>query len=337
METLKAPDQRADAPESRGAAERTALLSDLLSRLRLSGAIFMLGEYGEPWAFETPRSEQLTALLSKGFERLIPFHAIRTGRAWVAGDRSAHPLEVGDVAIVSQAQQHRVGSGPPSTKAVPIGELLPPLPWTEMPVVRIDGGGQRTEIVCGYFRCDEPLFNTVLRHLPPIFVVRPQGLAADFFSAAINYAMSRPAGVEAALNARLPELLLAEALRIFSESAPSANGWLAATLDPVIGRALPLIHADPMREWNVEDLAREAATSRTVLVERFHRLLAQTPMQYVTEWRMQIAADLLRSSTLKIADIAERIGYGSDAAFARAFRRHVGVWPAQYREAAPQQ
>lgn len=326
-----------DAPNPSGThlsarAERNALLADVLSHVRLSGAIFMRGEYGEPWAFETPETRQLSAMLAQGFERLIPFHAVTTGRAWVDSEGVNHVLEVGDLAIVSHAHQHRLGGGPPPDRATPIGKLIPPLPWTEMPVVRIDGGGDRTEIICGYFRCDEPLFNNVLRYLPPIFVVRPQGAAAEFFAATMNYAASGATGVEAALTARLPEILLAEALRLFSESSPQANGWLAATGDPVIGRALELLHEDPVREWTVEDLAREAGTSRSVLSDRFNRLLEQSPMQYLTEWRMQLAADLLRSTTLKIADIADRVGYGSDAAFSRAFHRHVGVWPAEFRE-----
>lgn len=316
-------------------AERSALLSDVLSRVRLSGAIFMRGDYNEPWAFETPQSEILSAMLAKGFERLIPFHAVTTGRAWVDGEGIHHALEVGDLAIVSHAHQHRLGGGPPPKSATPIGELIPPLPWTEMPVVRIDGGGEHAEIICGYFRCDEPLFNNVLRYLPPVFVVRPQGPAADFFAATMNYAASESAGIEATLSARLPEILLAEALRLFSESSPQANGWLAATLDPVVGRALTLMHNDPMRDWSVDELAREAGASRSVLADRFTRLLEQSPMQYLTEWRMQLAADLLRSTTLKIADIAERVGYGSDAAFSRAFRRHVGSWPADYRDERP--
>jgi AraC-like DNA-binding protein len=308
-----------------------SLLADFIYHVRLSGAIFMLGEYRAPWAFESPPSEQLRGLLSKGFERLIPFHAIRTGSAWVETGEMRHRLEVGDLAVISQASQHRVGAG--VVEAIPIGHLVPPLPWSAMPVVRIDGGGERTEIVCGYFRCDEPLFNTVLRYLPPLFVVRPQGPAADFFSATMNYVLAQPVGVEAVLNARLPELLLAEALRLFSETA-EAGGWLAATLDPVIGRSLALVHADPIHDWTIEELARESGTSRTVLAERFNRVLQQTPMQYLAEWRMQIAADLLRSSTFKIADIAQRVGYGSDAAFSRAFRRHVGRWPAEFRETA---
>lgn len=333
MDSLERPARTPDLSPKPGRSDNAALLADVLSRIRLAGAIFMRGEYSEPWAFETPPSPQLVAMLAKGSERLIPFHVVRLGRAWVDGDGLHRELQLGDLAILPHAQQHWLGGGSVPDRAVPIGALLPPQPWTSMPVVRLDGGGERTEIVCGYFRCDEPLFNSVLRHLPPVFVVRPEGPVAEFFTATMNYVMSEPPGTEreAPLTARLPELLLAEALRLFSQSSAQDNGWLAATLDPVIGRALALLHADPARDWTVDDLAREAGTSRSVLADRFNRLLEQSPMQYLTEWRMQIAADLLRSGGLKIADIAERVGYGSDAAFSRAFHRQVGVWPADFR------
>ena len=333
MDTLEQPSRTPELSPKAGRIDNAALLGDVLSRIRLAGAIFMRGEYGEPWAFETPPSRQLVAMLAKGSERLIPFHVVRVGRAWVDGDHMHRELQVGDLAILPHAQQHWLGGGRIPDHAAPIGTLLPPPPWATMPVVRMDGGGERTEIVCGYFRCDELLFNSVLRHLPPIFVIRPEGAVADFFTATMNYVMSEPpgAGREAPLTARLPELLLAEALRLFSQSELQDNGWLAATLDPIIGRALALLHADPARDWTVDDLAHAAGTSRSVLAERFSRLLEQSPMQYLTEWRMQIAADLLRNGGLKIADIAERVGYGSDAAFSRAFHRQVGVWPADFR------
>jgi transcriptional regulator GlxA family with amidase domain len=204
-----------------------------------------------------------------------------------------------------------------------------------MPVCRIDGGGELAEIDCGYFRCDELLFNTVLRHLPPVFVVRPTGTGAQLLLAAMDVAVeeaSRNGGFQSPLNARLPELLLVEALRLHAEGNPLATGWLAATGDPIVGRALRLIHDDPVFEWTVDELARRAATSRSVLGERFRELLAQSPMAYIAEWRMQIAANLLRTTALKLADIAERCGYGSEPAFSRAFHRHVGMAPAQWRE-----
>jgi len=188
-------------------------------------------------------------------------------------------------------------------------------------------------MVCGYFRCDELLFNAVLRRLPPVFLIRPSGAAAALFNAAVDYALedgSRSGGVTAMDH--VTELLLRESLRHYAEQASDASGWLAATSDPVVSRALKLLHDDPGRDWSADDLARRANTSRSVLGARFKALLGQSPIRYLVEWRMQIAADLLRTSDLKLAAIAERAGYGSEAAFSRAFRRHLGQWPAEWRE-----
>ena len=188
-------------------------------------------------------------------------------------------------------------------------------------------------MICGYFRCDELLFNTVLRRLPPVFAVRPAGRVATLLDAAVDYAVedgSRCGGVTAMDH--INELLLTEALRLHADQASDADGWLAASNDPVVGRALKLMHDEPDRDWNAEELARRANTSRSVLGERFKALLGQSPIHYLAEWRMQLAADLLRTTQLKLAAVAERAGYGSEAAFSRAFRRHVGQSPAEWRD-----
>jgi AraC-like DNA-binding protein len=131
------------------------------------------------------------------------------------------------------------------------------------------------------------------------------------------------------------EMLFIEFLRRYAARlAPGATGWFAALNDPILGRALPLVHADPARRWTVEDLAHEAGTSRTVLAERFHTVLEQAPMEYVTGWRMQLAADQIRNSGDGIAAIAARVGYESEAAFNRAFKRVTGITPGRWREGA---
>jgi transcriptional regulator GlxA family with amidase domain len=197
--------------------------------------------------------------------------------------------------------------------------------------LRHGGDGEATELVCGYFRCDELLFNSFLRSLPPLLKIRPAGTTAALLEAALSRALEDGADTSAV---RLPELLLVEALRLYSSQAPATTGWLAATNDPVVSRALKLIHDDPLRDWTADDLARAAATSRSVLGDRFRALLGQSPIHYLAEWRMQLAANLLVSTELKLAAIAERAGYGSEAAFSRAFHRHVGMSPAQWRSPA---
>jgi AraC-like DNA-binding protein len=334
---IETPRALIGTPDPASDQERTGLLSDVLSRVRLSGAIFLRGEYSAPWAFDSPESRDLAALLAPHAERLVLFHVIKEGRAWVSARGERIEVEPGDLVVLPHADRHLMGSVEP-TEPVPIASLLPPPPWHEVPVCRFDGGGPTTGVVCDYLECDDLLFNSFLRHLPPLFRVRPAaGPTRELIQACIGYALdeSRQAREgRVALTARMPELLLIEALRLYSEQSAADSGWLAAIDDAIVGRALALLHAEPRRKWTVEDLARRAATSRSVLDERFRKLLGQSPMRYVAEWRMQLAAEQLRNTPAKLADIAEAIGYGSEEAFSRAFQRHVGVSPARWRSDA---
>lgn len=305
------------------------LLSDVLGRIRLSGSLFLKGAYSSPWAFDSPGNCALIDLLSPGAERLIVFHSVQRGRLWVTAAGHRVELEEGDLAILPAAHRHLLGSHE-MVEPVQIGDLLPPAPWSEIPVLQHGGDGELTELVCGYFRSDELLFNSFLRSLPPVIRIRPTGNAATLFDAVLSRALEDgPLGDGA--TARLPELLLVEALRLYSSEAPLATGWLAATNDPVVSRALKLIHDDPLREWSVAELSRAAATSRSVLGDRFRELLGQSPIHYLAEWRMQLAANLLVATELRLSAVAERVGYSSEAAFSRAFHRHVGKSPAQWR------
>lgn len=315
---------------SRGAGTTAgSLLSDVLGRIRLSGSLFLKGAYSAPWAFDSPGNCALIDLLSPGAERLIVVHIVRRGRLWISAAGQRLEFEEGDLAILPAAHRHLVGSHE-QVEPVQIRDLLPPTPWSEIPVLQHGGGGDVTDLVCGYFRSDELLFNSFLRSLPPLIRIRPTGNAAALFDAVLSRALEDgPLGDGGA--ARLPELLLVEALRLYSSEAPLATGWLAATNDPVVSRALKLIHDDPLRDWTVAELSRAAATSRSVLGERFRALLGQSPIHYLAEWRMQLAANLLVATELRLSAIAEQAGYSSEAAFSRAFHRHVGKSPAQWR------
>jgi AraC-like DNA-binding protein len=314
----------------------TDLLSDALARVRLSGAIFLRGEYGAPWALDSPESQDLVQVLAPGAKRLILFHIVREGRCWVSARGDKVELEAGDVAVLPFADRHVMGS-PGSGKAVPIAELLPPPPWSGVQTCRVDGGGEKTGVVCGYLKCDDLLFNPFLRLLPPLFRVRPQaGPAAEWMSACVRFALeqgdsARPGS--ATMMARLPELLFVEALRLHAQDLPgNETGWLAALQDPVVGDALSHLHAEPAHKWTVTELATRCFTSRSVLDERFRRLLDCSPIRYLAEWRLELAADLLRSTRMKIAAVAEQVGYESEEAFSRAFRRRVGTSPARWRD-----
>ncbi|HWA19649.1 MAG TPA: AraC family transcriptional regulator [Devosia sp.] len=330
---IETPDLVTKTPRAAAPTDyREALLRDLLSHIRLSGALFLRGHYSAPWGLDSPGNCDLADIVSPGAERLLVFHAVRRGRVHVSAKGRTIEAVAGELAILPHADRHVMGSID-VTEPMQIAMLLPPTPWNEIPVVRVSGGGEEAECVCGYFRCDELLFNAVLRRLPSIITVRPAGTVAILLDAAIEHALadgSRSGGAIAM--AHLTELLLSEALRLYAEQSNEASGWLAAASDPVVGRALKLLHDDPGRDWNAEDLARAANTSRSVLGERFKSLLGQSPIHYLGEWRMQLAADLLRSTEFRLAEIAERSGYGSEAAFSRAFHRHVGASPAQWRE-----
>ena len=194
-----------------------------------------------------------------------------------------------------------------------------------------------TRVLCGYLHCDDLLFNPVLRALPRLIHVRPSsGEAAQWREASLRYTLEQagkagPAG--AALLARVPELVLVDCLRQYAESLPEKQtGWLAGLRDPVVGRALVLIHAQPDKSWTVTGLARSVAVSRSILAERFRQVLGVSPMRYLSQWRLQLAAGLLRDGGRGVAAVAARVGYESEAAFSRAFKRHLGASPAAWRE-----
>jgi AraC-like DNA-binding protein len=315
---------------------RTAqrLLEDVLGMIHLSGALIIRAEFTDPWSYDSPEGDSLKQFLALDDEkRLILFHLVPEGRCWVelqSGDRVE--LEGGDVVVIPYADQHRVGS-PGADRPVPINDLLPPLPWTELPVIRYGGGGRSTSFVCGYIVCDDLLFNPFLRALPRLFRVRPpEGPTAAWTKATVQYALE---GAPPAAAHRLFELIFVEMMRLYGEGmSPEQAGWLAALSDPVIGRALSHLHSVPTEAWTVVELAKRVGTSRSVLDDRFRKRLGRAPMRYLTEWRLQLAAELLRTSTLALAEIADRVGYDSEASFNRAFRRHVGAPPARWRDRA---
>ena len=218
-----------------------------------------------------------------------------------------------------------------------ITTLLPPPPWTEFPHIDYGGNGETTRVVCGYLRGDAVLFDPVLRALPPLFVVRPpDGPAAAWLQASVEYALTDPPPLYHGLsraNQRLPELLFIEVLRLYLHDSDDAEvtGWLAALRDPVVGQALSLLHADPAHDWTVAELASAVAASKTVLVDRFGTLLGRPPIRYLTEWRLNLASGLLRTTGLGVAEIGARVGYTSEEAFSRAFKRSLGQAPAHWR------
>ena len=320
-----------------GAPDPFQVVPQILDLVRLHGAIFFRADFREPWAYTSPRTLDIEGVLPPGPGSLVMFHIIAAGECWVSLDGEVrHPLRAGDIIVMPYGDAHAFGSTQAADQ-VSIQELLPPLPWTSFPSIDHGGDGASTLVVCGYVRGDGVLFDPILRALPPVFVVTPPpGPAAAFMQASVEYAMAAARGMPSPTSwtdRRLPELLFTEVLRLYLLEAADASltGWLQALRDPLVGHALALLHADPARPWTVAALADAVASSRSALVERFVRMLGRPPIRYLTEWRLGLASGLLRSTTMSVAEVAEAVGYGSEAAFSRAFKRARGRSPAHWR------
>jgi AraC-like DNA-binding protein len=309
-------------------------LRSALENLRLDGAIFFRAEFTENWAFESPLTE-LTKTLRPGAKSMILFHIVAAGRCWIStqgGER--HWANRGDVIVLPYGDDYLMGGAEPAD-IVPIMNLMSRPPWDTMPVLEHGAGGIRTDIVCGHMYSADPLFDPAMRAFPPVFVVRvPEGPAAQWVASSINYALavtteSLPAPPS---STRLPELLLTEVLRIHLATAPMAeHGWIAALHDRVLAPAMAAMHGAPEQKWTVTELASVAAVSRSVLDQRFREVLGRSPIKYLAEWRMHLADELLRTTDLGVSAISRRVGYESEEAFSRAFRRSHASSPGAWR------
>jgi AraC-like DNA-binding protein len=333
---IRTPPGLTGSPDLDGVADPFAIVPPVLELVRLTGAIFFRSNFRSPWAYRSPPAAELAGALPPSAGSLVMFHIIAAGRCWVSldgGDR--REVSAGDVVVMPYADANTWGSFEPA-EPVSITSLLPPPPWLEFPHLRYGGDGDETFVVCGYLHGDAVLFDPVLRALPALFVVRPpEGPAATWIRASVDYALAAAeAGpVAAAADNRLPELLFSEVLRLYLEQGRDAQltGWLAALRDPIVGPALALLHADPAHDWSIAELARAVPTSRTVLLERFGDLLGQPPIRYLTTWRLSLASGLLLTTSLSVGEIAAKVGYGSEEAFSRAFKRELGAAPAHWR------
>lgn len=313
------------------------VLRSTLEQLRLEGAIFFRSELTDAFAFESAPLA-LAETLKPGADRLILFHIVARGSCWVSvDDEVRHWAHEGDVIVLPYGDHYTMG-GASTADVASILDLLEAPPWDVIPVMRHGGGGAPTDIVCGYLHSTHPLFDPTMRALPSVFVVRlPAGPAAEWVQASIAYAMKETAPSDRStslVSTRLPELVLIEVLRVHLSTAPSSDrGWMPALGDPVLAPALALLHGAPERRWTVAELAAGAAVSRSVLDERFRQLLGRSPIRYLTEWRMHLAEDLLASADVTVYEVGRRVGYTSEEAFSRAFKRAHGSSPAHWRAA----
>jgi AraC-like DNA-binding protein len=313
-------------------------LSEALAAIRVTGAIYYSMECAAPWGFSVPQlSDDFAHVLAPEAERLVTYHLITEGEAMVQfGDDEPIAIRAGEILIIPHGDAHLVWNGAPATM-VDTGPTLRDYLTGSLVESRVGEGGPVTRFICGYFGCERHADRMFLAGLPTMIKIDIRGDAGGgWIESSIRHLLSdaganRPG--QSVLLSKASETLFVEALRRYMEQLPPEQpGWLAAARDPIVGAALALIHRKPFLAWTLERLAAEAGTSRSVLSDRFARYLGEPPLSYLGRWRLQLAARQLRGSQKTIQRIACDVGYDSEAAFNRAFKREFGQPPARYRK-----
>jgi AraC-like DNA-binding protein len=310
-------------------------LSDVLRAVRLTGAVFFDIHASEPWVAETPAGGTIVRKIFPDADHLIPYHVVTTGRCWGSlADQSPIQLEAGDIIVFPHGDAHTMSSAP-GMRGTPDLAIYRRPSNEQLPFSMSMGAahGDATHLVCGYLGCDGRPFNPLLAALPRVIHVseRAGGAIGAFVQFAMAEANDHRPGGEVVLG-HLSELMFVDVVRRYLETLPAdRTGWLAALREPFVGRALTALHRSPARAWTLDLLAHEVGLSRSALAERFTQLVGQPPIQYLTNWRMQLAGNHLLAGTDSVAAIADRVGYESEAAFSRAFKKTVGVPPTAWR------
>jgi AraC-like DNA-binding protein len=339
----ESPARRTEELTPAGPPEIDAL-SEVLRAVRLRGAVFFVVDATAPWVAEAPTGRELTPLIMPGVQHLLEYHIVTRGSCY-GGLVGAPPIQLhaGDVILFPHGDAH-VMSSAPRMRGVSEGGGIdavigrPPYALKVGPDAqgKVSASDSQAEVVCGFLGCDARPFNPLIATLPRMLHVRtssepPDGILASLIALAVAESKVKRAGGDCML-ARLSELMFVEVVRRHLQSLPAEHaGWLAGLRDPITGRALTALHARPARAWTLDELARAASTSRSVLVERFNHFVGEPPMQYLAQWRMQLAAGLLAGGNANVAAVAFEVGYGSEAAFSRAFKKLVGISPAAWR------
>lgn len=306
-------------------------LSDVLRVVRLNGAYFYLVEAASPWSVAATAAKEMAPRILPESDHLISYHIVTSGTCWggVEGEPQI-PLRAGDVIVFPHGDPHFMSSAR--------GQRVDPEVYGQSPqrypdTVVLGDGSRDATLVCGFLGCDARPFNPLIAALPRCLHIPggAGGWLAEFPRQAVAESRLARAGA-ATMLARMAELMFVEVVRRHLETlVPEQSGWLAGLRDPIVGAVLTCLHENPSHDWTLATLASEAGSSRTVVTERFTQLIGIPPMQYLTRWRLQLAANLLAGSTSKVADIGAQVGYESEAAFSRAFKRETGRSPAEFR------
>ncbi len=310
--------------------------SEILSGVKLKGALFFQAEFCAPWGAVSPASRELQPLLAPGAPHLVVYHYVMEGSAYAHIGGRTLELEAGDVVVLPHGNEHVMTSEASWLETRETAAIERKVLSRELTPLRAGGGGAITRFVCGYMTCDPHLSRPVLSGLPEILKVNIRSdRSGRWLESSILHLVEEAGaggvGSEAML-AKLSEALFVDTLRRHIAALPEdQTGWLTGARDPVVGKSLGLMHRRVEHPWTVAGLAKEVGLSRSALMERFTRYLSEPPMTYLTRWRLQLAAQSLTRTPKGVAEIASEVGYESEAAFNRAFKRHFGLPPARYR------
>lgn len=310
-------------------------LSEVLKAVKLDSAFFFNAEFSAPWCFQSPRSSKFAPYINQSSGHVIVYHLLIEGRAYARWGEERLEILPGDVLVFPHGDPHSLESGPCRYAVNGEGELQR-IFSQGLKLSRMGGGGEVTRLVCGYMVCERSLSEVFLAGLPAMFKVNiRQDDSGLWLENSVRYSIADTkvsgAGAEAVL-ARLCETLFIETLRRYMRLLPAGRtGWLAGARDAEVGKVLALMHQEPATSWTIATLAHEVGISRAVLAERFRRYLGEPPLTYLTRWRLQLGAQMLSSTSHSVAQIAAKVGYESEPAFNRAFKRTFGNPPARYR------
>jgi AraC-like DNA-binding protein len=316
-------------------------LSDVLEAVRLTGALFFVVDASAPWVAAAPSTSVLAPAILPRAQHVVSYHVLTEGSCWCEME-GLPPVQVdaGDILIIPHGDAYALASEAGLRPSITVEEGLA---WFrhmaagQLSFVVTEGGGgpEKIGVFCGFLGCDALPFNPALTALPRIVHLRGAHGGLDRLGSLIELAAAEsrePRAGGRSVLLRIGELLFVEVVRRYLSSVPpDQRGWLAGLRDPLVGRALALLHATPAEEWTLDTLARKAGTSRSVLTERFTLMVGRPPMQYLAAWRIQLAARRLLDGAAKVSAVAREVGYESEAAFSRAFKRLTGSPPARWR------